>query len=94
MPEEPDDDRAAWAQGYGRVAQLTTVSLEMALPPAGGYWLDVVFHSSPGFLILGAILGFVLGLFQLMQIAQVQNRSSSRENGHGVGAAKDENIEN
>ena len=38
--------------------RLMAIGLEMALPAAGGYWLDLRVGTSPLFVILGAILGF------------------------------------
>ena len=54
------------------------IGLEMAIPPAGGYWLDLRVGTSPLFVILGAILGFVGGMFHLLQIAGQKGPSQPR----------------
>lgn len=50
--------------------RLMAIGFEMALPAAGGYWLDRRIGTSPLFLILGAMLGFAAGMFHLLQIAR------------------------
>ena len=50
--------------------RLMTIGLEMALPAAGGYWLDLRVGTLPTFVILGAILGFVTGILHLLRIAR------------------------
>ena len=50
--------------------RLMTIGLEMALPAAAGYWLDLRVGTPPVFVILGAVLGFTTGMFHLMQIAR------------------------
>jgi uncharacterized protein YqgC (DUF456 family) len=73
MTQENTDDRPPLAIAMEWSARLTTIALEMALPPAAGHWLDGRTGSSPAFVIAGAILGFVLGMFHLMQMVR-QNR--------------------
>lgn len=55
------------------VSQITTVSLEMALPAAFGYWLDNKWGTAPWLVIVGGILGFTVGFRHLLQMVQVAN---------------------
>ena len=59
-------------------SRLTVIGLEMALPAAGGYWLDRRFGTAPVFVILGAILGFAAGMFHLLQIAKEQGKDNRK----------------
>ena len=70
MDEKSPDERSPMAVAMEWSARLTTIALEMTLPAAGGHWLDGRAKTSPLFVILGAVLGFVLGMYQLLQIAR------------------------
>jgi F0F1-type ATP synthase assembly protein I len=54
-------------------ARVTTVGMEMALPAAGGYWLDRRFNTLPICAAIGALLGFAIGFYHLLQIARGQS---------------------
>ena len=56
------------ARAYGWTARLTTISLEMALPALGGFWLDQKLGTKCLFVILGAVLGFTVGFWQLLKL--------------------------
>jgi len=64
----PTDDRSAMARAYGWTAQITTISLEMVLPALGGVWLDGKLGTKFLFLLLGAVLGFVVGFWHLLKL--------------------------
>ena len=51
------------------VSQITTVSLEMALPAGLGYLADKRWGTEPWLICIGAILGFVVGLRHLLVMA-------------------------
>ncbi|HVV71265.1 MAG TPA: AtpZ/AtpI family protein [Verrucomicrobiae bacterium] len=50
------------------VSKITTVSLTMALPALGGWWLDKVCGTAPWLLIVGAMLGMAAAFRQLLQM--------------------------
>jgi hypothetical protein len=58
----------AWA------AQITTIAIEMVLPGLGGFWLDNWLGTKALFGILGVVLGFTLGLWQLIQLTKAPKR--------------------
>jgi len=70
MTKNTSDDRSPMTLAVEWSTRLMTIGLEMALPAAGGYWLDLRIGTLPTFVILGAMLGFVAGMFHLMQIAR------------------------
>ena len=74
MPQQPTDNRPPMAVAMEWSARITTIGLEMALPAGGGYWLDGRMGTSPLFTALGGILGLVLGMLQLLQMARQENR--------------------
>jgi F0F1-type ATP synthase assembly protein I len=75
-PREPHPiaEAAKW------VGILTTIGLEMVLPALLGHWLDRRF----GFRFLalvGLVIGFAIGLLNLVQIARQSNSESGPRNG-------------
>jgi len=70
MTKNNSDDRPPMAVAIEWSTRLVTIGLEMAIPPAGGYWLDLRVGTSPVFVVLGAILGFTGGMSHLMRIAR------------------------
>jgi F0F1-type ATP synthase assembly protein I len=57
------------ARAMGIASELISISLEMALIPLGGYWLDRKFEMAPLFLLLGCLLGFSIGFYHLVRFA-------------------------
>ena len=80
MVTDPCDDRSAMARAYAWTARLTSISLEMALPALGGFWLDQKLGTKFLFLILGVLLGFVAGLWQLLKLANASNENKPKSN--------------
>lgn len=63
------------------VNRLTTVSLEMALPPFAGYWLDQQWGTRPWMVAVGGIAGFSLAMWHLLKIAADDARKRSPPSG-------------
>jgi len=57
------------------VAKITTVGLEMALPAIGGAYLDRRLGTSY-WALAGVVLGFVCGMFHLLQMTGAEGRRS------------------
>lgn len=76
MPSETDD-RSAIAQGMGLVSQITTGSLMMVIPAAGGYLLDQWLGTYVLFLILGFVVGAGLGGWHLYRIVAELSQDDS-----------------
>jgi F0F1-type ATP synthase assembly protein I len=49
-------------------AMITTISMEMVVPIALGYWIDTWLGTRVVFVILGAIGGMTLGMFHLVRL--------------------------
>lgn len=50
------------------VARVTTIALEMALPPLAGNWADGHFGTEPVLVIVGAVLGLTCGVWYLARM--------------------------
>lgn len=48
---------------------MTTIALEMVLPPVIGLWIDRQLGTVMVFLVLGAILGMTTGILHLVRLA-------------------------
>ncbi len=64
------DDRPPIVVALEWTTRLTTIALEMALPGAGGFWLDQWLGTKALFLVLGVIVGFVLGMWHLVLLTR------------------------
>jgi hypothetical protein len=62
------------------VSRITTVGLMMVLPAIGGRWLDKRFVTNYWALI-GLVVGLVIGMWQLMQIAKGKQRRPVDDSG-------------
>lgn len=51
----------------------------MALPPLGGFWLDSKLGTGFLFVVIGALLGFTLGVFQLLQLAKQPEQETRQD---------------
>lgn len=68
MADPPVDDRSPMAIAASWSATITTISLEMVVPIALGYWIDTWLGTRVVFVILGAIGGMSLGMFHLVRL--------------------------
>ncbi|HID23374.1 MAG TPA: AtpZ/AtpI family protein [Planctomycetaceae bacterium] len=75
--QSPFHDISGLTAAMRWVQVVTTVALEMALPPGLGYWLDQQWGSSPWLVCVGAILGFATGMRHLIQL--VDSRRAPRD---------------
>jgi F0F1-type ATP synthase assembly protein I len=67
---EPPDDHSPYTLAMEWTARITTICLELLVPIAAGYWLDQWLRTGILFVILGVIVGFVVSLLSLLQIAK------------------------
>lgn len=50
-------------------SRVTSIAMEMALPPLLGSWLDRRWGTGYALVIVGAVLGFALGMMHLVRLA-------------------------
>lgn len=71
MADDQDrDGRHAAARGYVLASRVMSISLQMALPPSCGWWLDKQFGTAPWFTIAGVVLGFTVSMLELLRLAK------------------------
>jgi len=71
VADPPVDDRSPIAIAASWSATITTVSMEMVVPIALGYWIDTWLGTRVVFVILGAIGGMTLGIYHLVRLLAV-----------------------
>jgi F0F1-type ATP synthase assembly protein I len=66
------DDRSQNAKAMSMAANVTTISLMMAVPVLLGYFLDQLLGTVAVFIVLGVVAGLVCGVWQLFKLVQDQ----------------------
>jgi hypothetical protein len=61
---------SALVEGIQSASKVTTVAVSFALPTLAGYGLDRWWGTLPAATITGALIGFVLGLLQSLNLAR------------------------
>jgi F0F1-type ATP synthase assembly protein I len=55
-------------------SRATTIGLEFALPPLLGAWADRWCRTGPWLMIVGAGLGFAVGMLHVLRLARDPNK--------------------
>jgi F0F1-type ATP synthase assembly protein I len=79
----PNDRRPTMAVAMEWVSRITSVALMMTLPAGAGYWGDQHLGSAPWLLVLGAAVGLVMGMMQLLRMTAPARRGASRRSRQG-----------
>ena len=80
MGQPPKDRRDSLSQGYLLATRASSVALTAVVPAGIGYWLDQQWHTTPAMVIVGAVLGFIGMLSELMALSRPsrpKNRSTA-----------------
>lgn len=64
-------------------SQVSTMSIELALCIGVGYWADLKQGTSPLYLLLGCLVGFVLATWHLYQLVSSLSKPESKKAGLG-----------
>jgi F0F1-type ATP synthase assembly protein I len=62
--------RSRLATGVQRASSITTIGLEFTLPVGVGFWIDRHWHTTPVATLIGAVLGFLAGMMQILAVAK------------------------
>ncbi|WP_406693738.1 AtpZ/AtpI family protein [Singulisphaera sp. Ch08] len=68
------EPRSRLSVGMQWASRISTIGLEFALPPLMGAGLDRWLRTSPLATLIGAVLGFAVGMMHLLRIAREGSR--------------------
>ena len=69
-PRRPERRLSPLSVGLQWASTITTIGLEMALPPLLGAWLDKRYGTGPLWTVLFAVLGFVVAMRHLWDMSK------------------------
>ncbi len=69
---ERPGSRSPLSIGMDWAARITTLGLEFVLPTLGGAYLDRYLGTTPLATLIGSVVGFAIGMTQLMKIAKAK----------------------
>jgi len=67
-------ERSPYAVGYEWSVRISSIGLQMALPPVFGIWLDSQCGTLMFFTVLGAALGMTTALISLIRLGKNNER--------------------
>jgi F0F1-type ATP synthase assembly protein I len=70
------ESRSILAIGMEWASRATSIGLEFALPPLLGSVADRWWKTSPWLTVIGAVLGFTIGMMHVLRVAQQQQEKS------------------
>ena len=90
MADDQDrDGRHSLARGYVLASRVSSIGLQMVVPLGLGWWADSSWKTTPWCMILGAGLGFVIAMLQLIHLARESDFSEEGHNSSGGKANTD-----
>ena len=75
----PRDSDSALGIGLALAYRGMTLGLEFALPALAGYAADRHWHTAPALTLVGATLGFAVGMWHLLKVSQPGPKSGGDE---------------
>jgi len=76
---DPPDNRSPIAVAATWVSMVTTIVVEMVIPPLLGFWLDEKLGTRVVFVSLGAIGGLALGMTSLVRLARSEGKHGDKD---------------
>jgi len=70
------DERSPLSIGIEWASRITALGFEFSLPPIVGYLVDRWLGSNPIGILVGMIIGFLVGMMHLLQIARNSSKPS------------------
>ena len=58
------------------VSQITSIAIGMVLPGLFGFWIDWKLGTKAVFPVVGVVVGFSVGLWQLIKLTKKPNRDN------------------
>ena len=88
--DQVQDGRSAMARGYVLASRVMSIGFQMIIPVGVGWWADSAWNTSPWLMLLGVVLGFVVSMMELMQLAR---ESAPPKKPHPLIAKSDQGVD-
>jgi hypothetical protein len=75
--------------GYEWVQRIISIALEMVLPALLGHWLDGRWGTEPWLVSCGAVLGFAVAMWHLINLAGTSRRGPGGRGPTGLSGRKE-----
>lgn len=79
MPNHDPFERSPLSKGVGWAYRVMSLGMEFILPALAGHGVDRWLKTHPWGMLLGALLGFGLGLAHLIRIAREGTEASGQD---------------
>ena len=84
--ESADDGRSAMARGYILASRVTSIGIQLLIYVGLGWWADSTWKTTPWVMLFGVVVGFVVMLMELIQLAKESAQPVKSRGRHEVGA--------
>lgn len=74
-PHDRSRNSSSFARAMFWGSRASSVALQFVIPPGIGVWADYSLDIAPFGVVLGAVLGFVIGLRQLLRLVKQMDTS-------------------
>jgi ATP synthase protein I len=78
------EPRSPLGVGLELASRITTIGLEFALPPVAGFGLDYWLGTTPAATLIGAVIGFVVGMLHAVRLSSDLTGGPQRPGGRGT----------
>ena len=90
---EHPEPRSPLGVGLEIASRITTIGLEFALPAAVGFGLDSWMGTIPAATLIGALLGFLAGMFHSVRMARDLSRDTRSPGARAAGKGRDDRLD-
>ena len=88
--DQDQDGRSAMARGYVLASRVMSIGFQMIIPVGLGWWADSAWKTSPWLMLLGVVLGFVVSMMELVQLAR---ESAPPKKARSISAKSDQGVD-
>lgn len=81
-PEKRGPDSSSFARAMYWGSRASSAAMQFVVPALIGLWVDHRYGVDPWGIVVGAVLGFAVGIRELIRLMQEMDRASNRSGKH------------